>query len=292
MPGTSDPRDDAKTQSPTAEACAPGRRLLVLWRGGYKELPLEDGARLTVGRAATCEISIPDTSISRVHAVVHGGRPCLVEDLGSANGTRVRGAQLPRGGSAQLEHGITVEIGSALLMLKEATTEPTATADPTARGAGFDSLVERVAASTLSVLLVGETGVGKEVLAQRIHRLSPRAAGPFLPLNCGALPESLLDAELFGHERGAFTGATEARAGLIESADKGTLFLDEVGEMPQSVQIKLLRVLENREVLRIGARKPRTVDVRFVAATHRDLRELTARGQLRQDLYFRLDGVT
>ncbi|MEJ7732300.1 MAG: FHA domain-containing protein, partial [Polyangiaceae bacterium] len=237
MPGQPDPRDDAKTQSPLGSAPARGRRLLVFWPGGFRELPLEDGARLTVGRATTCEVSIPDTSVSRAHAVVVGGHPCRVEDLGSANGTRVRGTQLARGGSAPLEPGTTVEIGSAMLVLQDAAVGDAVAPGVTAGAAGLDALLQRVAASTLSVLLVGETGAGKEVLALRIHRLSPRAAGPFLPLNCGALPESLLDAELFGHERGAFTGASEARAGLIESADKGTLFLDEVGEMPPSVQV-------------------------------------------------------
>src|SRR5687768_16993479 len=122
MPGPPDPRDDAKTQSPLGGAASPGRRLLVFWPGGFRELPLEDGARLTVGRATTCEVSIPDTSVSRAHAVVVGGRPCRVEDLGSANGTRVRGAQLARGGSAALEPGTTVEIGSAMLVLQDAAT--------------------------------------------------------------------------------------------------------------------------------------------------------------------------
>jgi two-component system, NtrC family, response regulator AtoC len=153
-------------------------------------------------------------------------------------------------------------------------------------------LVERVATGTLSVLILGETGVGKEVMAEAVHRLSPRAQKPFLRLNCAALSESLLESELFGHEKGAFTGAVQAKAGLLESAQGGTVFIDEVGEMPLSLQVKLLRVLEERQVLPVGALRPRKIDVRFVAATNRDLEAEVLRGAFRQDLYFRLNGVT
>jgi transcriptional regulator with PAS, ATPase and Fis domain len=146
----------------------------------------------------------------------------------------------------------------------------------------------------ISVLLLGETGTGKEVLAQAIHRRSSaaRARGPFLGLNCAALSVSLLESELFGHEKGAFTGAVQARPGLFEAADGGTVFLDEVGELPQTIQVKLLRVLEEQKVLRVGGRVPRSIDVRVLSATHRDLEADVARGAFRQDLYFRLSGVT
>jgi DNA-binding NtrC family response regulator len=150
----------------------------------------------------------------------------------------------------------------------------------------------RVAQSNLSVLLLGETGSGKEVLARAIHRESGRASGPFVALNCAALTESLLESELFGHEKGAFTGAMGARAGLFEAAQGGTLFLDEIGDMPLSLQVKLLRVLEDRHVVRVGGRTPIAVDARFVAATHRDLEDEAERGTFRQDLYFRLAGIT
>ncbi|MGQ0506186.1 MAG: sigma 54-interacting transcriptional regulator [Myxococcaceae bacterium] len=153
-------------------------------------------------------------------------------------------------------------------------------------------LVSRVAASTINVLVFGETGVGKEHLASEVHRLSPRARKIFLGINVAALPETLLESELFGHERGAFTGAVAAKAGLIESAEGGTLFLDEVGEMPLSTQVKLLRMLETREVLRVGGTKPKRVDVRLVAATNRDLEAAVAEGGFREDLYFRLNGVS
>jgi transcriptional regulator with PAS, ATPase and Fis domain len=148
------------------------------------------------------------------------------------------------------------------------------------------------AQSTFSILLLGETGVGKEVLAREIHRCSPRASGPFLAIHCAALPESLLEGELFGYEKGAFTGAVQARPGLFEAAHGGTVLLDEIGELPMGFQVKLLRVLEERSVLRVGARAPRHVDVRFIAATHRNLEAEIARGAFRQDLFFRLDGFT
>jgi DNA-binding NtrC family response regulator len=162
--------------------------------------------------------------------------------------------------------------------------------DPITRA--LHAQAERVAQSTLSVLLLGETGSGKEVLAQSIHRASPRADGPFIALNCAALTESLLESELFGHEKGAFTGALQARPGLFEAAAGGTLFLDEIGDMPLSTQVKLLRVLEDRHVVRVGGRTPIAVDARFIAATHRDLEDEAERGAFRQDLYFRLAGIT
>ena len=152
--------------------------------------------------------------------------------------------------------------------------------------------VARAAKSATSVLLLGETGAGKELFARLVHRLSERSGGPFVAINCGALPEHLLEAELFGHERGAFTGADRARQGLFVEANGGTLFLDEVAEMTQQMQVKLLRVLEDREVRAIGSNKPRKVDVRIVAATHRALTGLVERAAFRQDLYYRLAALT
>jgi DNA-binding NtrC family response regulator len=152
-------------------------------------------------------------------------------------------------------------------------------------------MVERIAASDISVLVLGETGVGKELLSRMVHELSPRKAQPLVSINCAALDEGLLESELFGHERGAFTGAVQAKPGLLESAQGGTVFLDEVGEMPLTTQAKLLRVLETREVTRLGALRPKAIDVRFVAATNRDLEAESARGAFRQDLFFRLNGI-
>ncbi len=153
-------------------------------------------------------------------------------------------------------------------------------------------LVERVAQGEINVVILGETGAGKEVMAKRIHRLSPRASKPLVCLNSAALSETLLESELFGHERGAFTGAHQAKQGLLEVARGGTVFLDEVGELPMSIQVKLLRVIEEQCVLPVGGVKPRPIDVRFIAATNRDLEAEVARGTFRQDLFFRLNGIT
>ncbi len=154
------------------------------------------------------------------------------------------------------------------------------------------ALVDRVAPNPISVLLLGETGVGKEVFAQRIHDRSDRASEPMLRLNCAALSESLLEAELFGYEKGAFTGAAGAKPGLLETAHGGTVFLDEIGDLSPALQAKLLRVLEDGEVRRIGGIAARTIDVRVVAATNRDLAADSASGRFRSDLYYRLNGIT
>jgi DNA-binding NtrC family response regulator len=152
-------------------------------------------------------------------------------------------------------------------------------------------MVERFAAGVIPVLVLGETGVGKEVLATMLHALSPRASKPLVCLNCAALPEALLESELFGHERGAYTGAVQTKPGILESAKGGTVLLDEVAEMPLSVQAKLLRVIDQREVLRLGTTTPRPIDVRFIAATNRDLEAEVARGTFRSDLYYRLNAA-
>jgi DNA-binding NtrC family response regulator len=149
-------------------------------------------------------------------------------------------------------------------------------------------LAKRVAASTITVLIAGETGAGKEVVAGAIHRLGPRTAGPYVRLNCASLPESLVETELFGHEKGAFTGASSLKRGFFESAAGGTLFLDEIGELPASMQAKLLRVIENRTITRVGGTQEIEVDVRLICASNRDLEAEVRRGRFREDLYFRI----
>jgi two-component system, NtrC family, response regulator AtoC len=199
-------------------------------------------------------------------------------------------------------HGITAQLGVARYPDDGVVAEQlTAHAyeqlarGPDAPPSAMDAvrgLVRQIATGELSVLILGETGVGKELYAEMIHRLSPRAAKPFVKLNCSALVDSLIESELFGHERGSFTGATSAHPGLLETANGGTVFLDEIGELALGVQAKLLRVLEERVVRRIGATTGRKIDVRFVFATNRDLLEEVDTGRFRRDLYYRINGVT
>jgi transcriptional regulator with PAS, ATPase and Fis domain len=399
--------------------------LLVIGKGEVATHPLPDNGEITVGRAGSADISINDPSVSRRHVTLHLGRSIMLEDLGSANGTRLHGERLTPHQQVTLHTDETFEIGSVMLVIQQrgvdrrtlriwrhdyfegrladecaraerseggfavvrlnldrvpneslvqealaaslrevdvvgiyapaeyelllVETTPDDVAKPIERvvksfaqkgitvrtgvahfpidGRDADSLlaraavpaigtsgentqtlrtlvvqdeamlelrklVERVAVGNLSVLILGETGVGKELLAESVHRLSRRAEGPFVRLNCAALSDTLLESELFGHERGAFTGAVQAKQGLLETAVGGTVFLDEVGELPLSTQVKLLRVLEERQVLRVGALKPKAIDVRFVAATNRDLEAECRRGTFREDLYFRLNGIS
>ena len=152
--------------------------------------------------------------------------------------------------------------------------------------------IHLIAPSTANVLVTGETGTGKELIARHVHKLSPRADGPFVAVNCGAFSENLVESELFGHERGSFTGATVARAGWFEAARGGTLFLDEIGDLPFAMQVKLLRVLQERQVVRLGSRSPVAIDVRVVAATNVNLEDAVAAGRFREDLYYRLQVAT
>ncbi len=279
------------------------RRMLVIAGDRVSTHTLPEQGQMRIGRGDDAELRIDDPSVSREHALLYfeKGKPVQVADTGSSNGTRVRGKALTTGQRVTIAPGETFEVGSALLMLQSPLELENAQA---ARGeggaiviedrtmAGIYALAERVAKSTISVLLLGETGVGKDVLARRIHAMSPRTDKPFLPLNCGALSEQLLESELFGHERGSFTGAVEAKQGLLEAADGGSVFLDEVGELPMSVQVKLLRVLEERQVRRVGGLRARPFDIRFIAATNRDLAEAVHQGTFRADLFYRLNGIS
>ncbi|MCB9646094.1 MAG: sigma 54-interacting transcriptional regulator [Deltaproteobacteria bacterium] len=262
---------------------------------GARSIPLPEAGRLTVGRHANSDVCLEDDpAVSRHHAVLHLSPALEVEDLGAANGTFVGGRRVPGGGRRALRPGEPVQVGATVLVVRQrATPAPPAeavVASPALRRLYAEA--EQVAAGRLAVLLLGETGVGKEVLARHIHLASPRARGPFITLNCGALAPSLLESELFGYDKGAFTGADQPKLGLIEAAHGGTVLLDEVGELPGPVQVKLLRVLEDQEVLRLGSVTPRKVDVRFLAATNRDLEAESRAGRFRPDLFYRLAGAT
>ena len=184
------------------------------------------------------------------------------------------------------------ELTSRLRALERRVRRAEGTSQLVGASPGLDRvrrLVARVAASDSNVLIRGETGTGKELVARAIHEGSPRAASPLVAVNCGALPEHLVESELFGHRKGAFTGADEHRAGLFEVADGGTLFLDEIGELPKQLQSRLLRALESGEIRRVGDNQPITVDVRVVCATHRSLEEMVGAGEFREDLLFRIN---
>ncbi|MCW7555646.1 sigma-54 dependent transcriptional regulator [Endozoicomonas gorgoniicola] len=201
------------------------------------------------------------------------------------------------------DHHEMLERVTEILARRQKPDSPTVPQDETEE-AGFDGMlgqcdamrllfrrIKKVAPTSATVLIQGESGTGKELVAQSIHRHSQRSGGPMISINCAAIPETLIESELFGHEKGSFTGATGARAGLIEAASGGTLFLDEIGELPLEAQARLLRVLQEGEIRRIGSVKSQKVDVRLIAATHRNLRQLAASSEFRQDLYYRLKVV-
>jgi len=305
------PREDELTGTKQHASLNPGRpHIVAMWPGGTIAKELPEGARVTVGRSRTCDIVIDHTSVSREHVAFHGGRPVQVEDLGSTNGTAVAGLQIPKETRMPVERGQVVSIGAAVLVVHgayEVVASPPSAPRRAPSSAQRDEppivivddamrelhrIVDLVAKGDISVILLGETGTGKDVLADALHRRSPRSGGPYVRLNCAALPDALLESELFGYERGAFTGAVQAKPGLLEIADGGTLFLDEIGELSLGVQAKFLRVLENREITRVGGLRARRIDVRIICATNRDLAAQVRSAAFRQDLYFRLNGIT
>jgi two-component system response regulator AtoC len=289
-----------RTRSHYWDMPATGPRLVVLWDGGSIVRSLGAGASVVVGRGDECDVQVLHASVSRRHVqIAYGPGGLTVRDLGSANGTRIGGRLVLKSTEAAVAFGEAIEAGAAIIVVQPHPERVAQTSAASAASASAGAPMERVrelarlvAATAIPVLLLGETGVGKEITANAIHTSSPRAKQPFVRINCAALTESLLESEIFGHERGAFTGAVTSKPGLLEQADGGTLFLDEIGELSPGLQAKLLRVLEDREVRRVGATKGRPVDVRFIAATNRDLPGEVQRGAFRADLYFRLNGVS
>jgi two-component system, NtrC family, response regulator AtoC len=301
---------------PTVPPPARARFELVIYvRQASHAVELVPGV-MTVGRSADNGVRVDDPSVSRHHLRLYVGESVEAEDLGSANGTVLlrtntasgedgndatggSTAALGPGRRVRLSTGDVLRVGQVVLVLQakgRSSLVPRAGGSPGPvvihpEMKRAHDLLRRAAATEICVLLLGETGVGKEVLAETVHRYSMRSKLPFLKLNCAALTDSLLESELFGHERGAFTGAHGAKAGLLESTDGGTVFLDEIGELSPGTQAKLLRVLEERAVLRVGATKPRKIDVRFVTATNRDLAQRVQAGLFRSDLYYRISGL-
>jgi DNA-binding NtrC family response regulator len=288
-------------------AQSPHAGLVLLYSPRYMHLPpayVLRAKECVIGRDEGVDIALHGRAVSRHHVrISQQGERWALADLGGRNGTIVNGELV---GEIALEHLDEIRIGDVVLKFVEAGAEGYLgyRIDGAVVGEGAPPGQERivggyqiqrlatqlagVATSELSVLLFGESGTGKEVFAQQLHERSGRR-GPFQAVNCAALPPTLIEAELFGHRRGAFSGADRDRPGLIRAADGGTLFLDEIGDMPLDAQVKLLRVLQSKEVLPVGAVTSERVDVRIVCATHRDLRKLQQRDAFRGDLFARLN---
>jgi transcriptional regulator with PAS, ATPase and Fis domain len=255
-----------------------------------------DQPTFVIGSGDSADLRLTDGAVSREHLQItlqpNGVR---VRDDGSKNGTWIGGIKI---GEVMLTADAAVEIGTTKIRLHLESGPldlPLSTSARFGEAIGVSegmrhlfALLERAAASEVTVLLEGESGVGKEILARGLHQASSRREGPFVAVDCGAIPPTLIEAELFGHERGAFTGATEARKGVFEQAEGGSLFLDEIGELAIDLQPKLLRVLEQREVRPLGSSQVRPIDVRLIAASNRRLAEAANKNEFRKDLFYRI----
>jgi transcriptional regulator with GAF, ATPase, and Fis domain len=279
--------------------------LVLTYAPGFQQLqpayPIQQ-REVTIGREPPADILIPQPAVSRSHArLTHDGHRWVLRDLGARNGTLVNGLFVD---SCPLAHNDDIRVGDAFFKFVEREAEGflhyrldgavvNSYATPSGIVGGYQlasiaSAVERISRSPISVILLGESGTGKEVFARQVHAWSGRP-GSFCALNCAAIPHNLLESELFGYRRGAFSGADRDHVGHVRAADQGTLFLDEVGDLPLEAQAKLLRVLQTKEVLPLGATVAETVDVRIVCATHRDLTAMQAEGRFRGDLFARLN---
>ncbi|MGF1469250.1 MAG: sigma 54-interacting transcriptional regulator [Sandaracinaceae bacterium] len=255
-----------------------------------------EGDVCRVGKARDNDLVLMDDTVSRAHCeIVRDRRGYLLRDLGSTNGTLLDGARIKE---AWLKPGAVITVGNVELKVRPNAeriellpSEEERFGDVVGGALAMREifgLLERLGPTDATVLIGGETGTGKDVLARAIHASGPRADRPFIVVDCGAVVGSLIESELFGHERGAFTGATASRQGAFELADGGTLFLDEIGELPLDLQPKLLRALEQRAIRRVGGNHPTRVDIRVIAASKRNLKMEVERGKFREDLYFRL----
>ena len=283
-------------ESYALEAAEPRPSPRLTWKDGAGPHEVELREQVTAGSAPGSQLVIADRSVSRVHAELTPKQDGLwVRDVGSRNSTYVAGVKVIE---ARVPNGATLRMGTTEIKVTYGAPQPPAELwneksfgtllGRTAVMRELFAQMGKMAQTTASILITGETGTGKEVLARALHDASPRAATPFVVVDCAALPPDLLESELFGHARGAFTGAVAAHVGAFEAADGGTIFLDEVGELPLALQPKLLRVLESRTLRRVGETAYRKIDVRVLSATHRDLRKMVNQGAFREDLFFRL----
>ncbi len=275
--------------------------MLEVIRGTDRGQKVQFHAPLIIGTGEAATFRVKDDSASRAHVeIVPKAQGIAVRDLGSTNGTWVRGLRVEQA-FVDVDREVIVTVGET--ELKISALDATESAPGEAESFGSLRSVEpvmrrihaqlaRLAPTDTTVLLTGETGSGKDIIAREIHARSGRAGRPFVVLDCGGVSENLFESELFGHMKGSFTGASADRLGAFQTANSGTLFIDEIGELPLSLQPKLLRALESRTVRRIGANDFDAVDVRIIAATHRDLEAAVKAGTFRQDLYFRLAVVT
>jgi len=257
------------------------------------------GDTFRVGKAPENDLVLADETVSRVHfEIMRDAKGYLVRDMRSTNGTFLDGAEVKE---AYLRAGSVIAAGSCELKftpfeerIEILPSEKEQLGEMVGKSPAMREifgLVERIAPTDATVLIEGETGTGKDMIARTLHQLSPRADSPFIVVDCGAVAGTLIESELFGHEKGAFTGAVTARQGAFELASGGTVFLDELGELSLDLQPKLLRVLEQRELRRVGGTKTIKVDLRVIAATRKDLRSEVEKGKFREDLYFRLNVV-
>ena len=275
---------------------SPAGILALVLSGTHKGTSKVVGGRLTIGKAADNDLVLSDDTVSRHHCeIVRAPDGLHVRDLESTNGTKIDGTRIRE---AMVTPGSVLKVGEVEVQFRpSAQRMEVLPSDKTSFGAAIGQslamrtifgVLERIAPTDATVLLEGETGTGKDVLARAIWTESTRASKPFMVVDCGAVTYSLIESELFGHERGAFTGAVATRQGAFELADGGTVFLDEIGELPLDVQPKLLRVLETREFRRVGGNRTLATNVRVIAATKRDLQREVGTGKFREDLYFRL----
>lgn len=254
---------------------------------------------VTIGAADDNDLVLRDETVSRYHCrIFREGNAYLIKDLDSTNGTFVNRVRVRE---AWLKPGCSLSLGTS--ELRFVSSDEKFRIVPSEKSRFMDliggdpkmreiyAILEKIAPTDATVVIEGETGTGKEVVARSTHLASRRARGPFIVFDCGAVPANLIESELFGHEKGAFTGAVSTRQGIFEMAHGGTVFLDELGELQLDLQPKLLRVLEQREVKRVGSARPIKVDVRVVAATNRDLEEEVRQGRFREDLFYRLSVV-